>query len=144
MQLSRSRLRLLRRLHQGTGSKRCAEKRTAATLSGRRHALFHGITPESEATTHQFRYILHERGRADAAAITEFYRQNDQIINEDRVIFAIQQKALSSSGDGACAADVKTSAIIKADGGLIQARSIIGGMLRGGRAAAGRAARLRG
>ena len=81
--------------------------------------VFHGITPESETTTHQFRYILHEKGNADAATIAEFYRQNDQIINEDRVIFAIQQNALLTAGDGASAADLKTSVIIKADGGLI-------------------------
>ena len=91
--------------------------------------VFHGIAPESETTTHQFRYILHEKGKADAASIAEFYRQNDQIVNEDRLIFAIQQNALSSTGDGASAADVKPSAIIKADGGLIQARAIISSML---------------
>jgi phenylpropionate dioxygenase-like ring-hydroxylating dioxygenase large terminal subunit len=98
--------------------------------------VFHGITPETETTTHQFRYILHEKGSADAATIAEFYRQNDQIINEDRVIFAIQQKALSTTGDGASAADLKTSAIIRADGGLIQARAIISSMLQGDHAAA--------
>jgi phenylpropionate dioxygenase-like ring-hydroxylating dioxygenase large terminal subunit len=92
--------------------------------------VFHGITPETSTASHQFRYILHEKGGADAASIAEFYRQNDQIINEDRVIFAIQQKALSTTGDGASAADVKTSAIIKADGGLIQARAIISSMLQ--------------
>jgi phenylpropionate dioxygenase-like ring-hydroxylating dioxygenase large terminal subunit len=96
--------------------------------------VFHGITPETETTTHQFRYILHEKSSADAASIAEFYRQNDQIINEDRVIFAIQQKALSTTGDGASAADLKTSAIIKADGGLIQARAILASMLRSDRA----------
>ena len=53
--------------------------------------VFHGITPETSTASHQFRYILHEKGGADAASIAEFYRQNDQIINEDRIIFAIQQ-----------------------------------------------------
>jgi phenylpropionate dioxygenase-like ring-hydroxylating dioxygenase large terminal subunit len=95
--------------------------------------VFHGITPESETTTHQFRYILYEKGGEDAATTAEFYRQNDQIINEDRVIFAIQQRALSAARDGASAADVKSAAVIKADGGLIQARSIIDGLLRGER-----------
>jgi phenylpropionate dioxygenase-like ring-hydroxylating dioxygenase large terminal subunit len=98
--------------------------------------VFHGITPETETTAHQFRYILHEKGSADAASTAEFYRQNDQIINEDRVIFAIQQKALSALGNGVSAADLKTSAVIKADGGLIQARSIISSMLQSTRAAA--------
>ncbi len=103
--------------------------------------VFHGITPETETTTHQFRYILHEKGNADAATIAEFYRTNDQIINEDRVIFAIQQKALSTSRDGASAADLKTTAVIRADGGLVQARSIVGGLLQGDHAVSSTALR---
>ena len=86
--------------------------------------VFHGLTPETEVTTHQFRYILHEKGAADAATTAEFYRQNDQIINEDRVIFEAQQKALSSDPNGATADDLRSDATIVADGGLDLARAI--------------------
>ena len=86
--------------------------------------VFHGITPETEVTTHQFRYILHEKGAADAEKTAEFYRQNDQIINEDRVIFEAQQKALSRDPRGASAYDLQSEATIIADGGLDLARAI--------------------
>ena len=92
--------------------------------------VFHGITPETAVTSHQFRYILHEPGAASEAMRAEFYRQNDQIINEDRVIFAIQQRSLSSDRDGASAEDVRSSAMIAADGGLIQARLLVAKMLK--------------
>lgn len=86
--------------------------------------VFHGLTPETDVTTHQFRYILHEKGAADEATTAEFYRQNDQIINEDRVIFEAQQKALSSDPHGSTADDLKSDAAIVADGGLDLARLI--------------------
>ena len=86
--------------------------------------VFHGVTPETEITTHQFRYILHEKGAADEATTAEFYRQNDQIINEDRAIFAAQQKALSRDPSGATADDIKSQSVIYADGGLQLAREI--------------------
>ena len=96
--------------------------------------VFHGITPETEVTTHQFRYILHEKGAADEETTVEFYRQNDQIINEDRVIFEAQQKALSSDPDGASADDIKSDATIVADGGLDLARAINTSIVRKSRA----------
>ena len=86
--------------------------------------VYHGITPETDVTTHQFRYILHEKGSADEATTAEFYRQNDQIINEDRVIFAAQQKALLNDPQGATASDIKSNSAIDADGGLDLARAI--------------------
>ena len=86
--------------------------------------VFHGITPETEITTHQFRYILHEKGAADETTTTEFYRQNDQIINEDRVIFEAQQKSLLNDPVGATAKDIKSQSVIYADGGLELAREI--------------------
>ena len=92
--------------------------------------VFHGITPETEQTSHQFRYIVHERGEADEETTAEFYRQNDQIINEDRVIFEIQQQSLLSEHGGLSPGEVKSAAIIMADGGLLQARAITGGLLR--------------
>lgn len=92
--------------------------------------VFHGITPETETTAHQFRYVLHERGEADAETTAEFYRQNDQIINEDRVIFEIQQKSLLAENGVARPGDVKSAVVIKADGGLVQARAIVDDLLR--------------
>jgi phenylpropionate dioxygenase-like ring-hydroxylating dioxygenase large terminal subunit len=91
--------------------------------------VFHGITPETATTSHQLRYILHEPSTASAADRAEFYAQNDQIINEDRVIFQIQQRSLVSE-DAASAADPKSTVAITADGGLLQARAVIDRLLR--------------
>jgi len=86
--------------------------------------VYQGVTPETDVTSHQFRYILYEKGSADEAAAAEFYRQNDQIINEDRVIYAAQQKALLNDPIGASADDLKSNSVIYADGGLELAREI--------------------
>ncbi|HVO89467.1 MAG TPA: aromatic ring-hydroxylating dioxygenase subunit alpha [Casimicrobiaceae bacterium] len=87
--------------------------------------IFHGITPETERTTHQFRYVGFEPSFGDAVAIAEFLRQCDQIINEDREIFAVQQRALDSDPRGLTANDLRSTAPIHADQGLAMARRIL-------------------
>jgi phenylpropionate dioxygenase-like ring-hydroxylating dioxygenase large terminal subunit len=86
--------------------------------------VYHGLTPETERTTHQFRYVVHPPGFADDAALREFYRQCDQIICEDLTIFAIQQRALDQDREGASAWQPNARVAIDADGGLLQARAI--------------------
>jgi phenylpropionate dioxygenase-like ring-hydroxylating dioxygenase large terminal subunit len=86
--------------------------------------VFHGLTPETERTTHQFRYVGYDPTFGDQAAIDEFLRQCDQIINEDREIFIIQQQALDSDPRGLSARDVRSNAPIHADQGLAMARRI--------------------
>jgi phenylpropionate dioxygenase-like ring-hydroxylating dioxygenase large terminal subunit len=84
--------------------------------------VFHGLTPETERTTHQLRHVAHDRGLGDAAVTAEFYRQCDQIICEDLAVFGAQQRGLDA--DGASPAAVDTRLAIHADGGLLQARRI--------------------
>ena len=84
--------------------------------------VFHGLTPETERTTHQFRYVVYDRGLGDAAVAAEFCRQCDQIIREDLLVFAVQQRALDA--DGALPSVVGARLAIHADGGLLQARRI--------------------
>lgn len=86
--------------------------------------IFHGITPETEKTTHQFRYVGYKPTFGDRAAIDEFLRQCDQIITEDRDIFAVQQVALDSDARGLSAQDIRSTAPIHADQGLSIARRI--------------------
>lgn len=86
--------------------------------------VFHGLTPETERTTHQFRYVGYEPTFGDAAAIAEFVRQCDQIITEDRDIFIVQQQALDSDPRGFSARDLRSTAPIHADQGLAMARRI--------------------
>jgi vanillate O-demethylase monooxygenase subunit len=93
--------------------------------------VFHGITPETAKTTHQFRYVAFDPTFASEDVITEFNRQNDQIINEDRVIFAVQQKALDEDPRGFSARDIQSTAPIHADPGLAMARRILEQRLQG-------------
>ena len=87
--------------------------------------VFHGLTPETERTSHQFRYVVYDPSFGDEAVITEFNRQNDQIITEDRAIFAVQQKALDTDPRGLTAFDLRSTAPIHADQGLTLARRIL-------------------
>jgi len=93
--------------------------------------VYHGITPETERTSHQLRYIVHRTGWGDAATLREFYRQNDQIINEDLVVFGLQQRALDTDHEGATAWQPNSRVAINADGGLLQARAITNRLLKG-------------
>ena len=86
--------------------------------------VLHGITPETERTTHQFRYVAYAPTFGDEAAIAEFLRQCDQIITEDRDIFLVQQKALDTDHRGLSARDLGSTAVIHADQGLATARRI--------------------
>jgi phenylpropionate dioxygenase-like ring-hydroxylating dioxygenase large terminal subunit len=92
--------------------------------------VYHGITPESERTTHQFRYVAHQFGRSDAEMLRAFYRQCDQIINEDVAIFARQQQALDNDIAGATAWQPNAQVAINADAGLMQARAITQKLLK--------------
>ena len=87
-------------------------------------SVLHGLTPETERTTHQFRYVAYSPTFGDEAAIAEFLRQCDQIITEDRDIFLVQQNALDSDPRGFTAQDLRSAVTIHADQGLAAARRI--------------------
>jgi vanillate O-demethylase monooxygenase subunit len=86
--------------------------------------VFHGLTPETERTTHQFRHVAHDRGAADDAVTAEFHRQCDQIITEDLAVFVVQQQALDREANGAPASHVAAKIALHCDGGLLHARAI--------------------
>jgi phenylpropionate dioxygenase-like ring-hydroxylating dioxygenase large terminal subunit len=92
--------------------------------------VFHGLTPETARTTHQFRHVAHDCGLGDARVIAEFYRQCDQIIREDLAIFGVQQRALDAEADGAPPSAVNARVALHADGGLLQARQINEALMR--------------
>jgi vanillate monooxygenase len=87
--------------------------------------VLHGLVPETERTTHQFRYVTTPRGHVTPEAFDEFKRQCDQIITEDRDIFAVQQAALDVDPRGFTAWDIQSQAPIRADQGLMFARRIL-------------------
>lgn len=86
--------------------------------------VFHGITPESERTTHQFRYVAHQFGLGDDRVTQEFYRQCDQIINEDVAVFPVQQRSIDSD-PGATWDNINSRVAVIHDKGLLRARDIV-------------------
>jgi hypothetical protein len=87
--------------------------------------VLHGLVPETERTTHQLRYVIAPRSHVTPQAFDEFKRQCDQIINEDRDIFGVQQAALDADPRGLTAWDLQSAAPIRADQGLTMARRIL-------------------
>lgn len=87
--------------------------------------VYHGITPETERTTHQFWVIAHDLEMIAARDRPEFYRQHHQVIGEDVVMYEAQQHSLDTDLAGATPYDVQSRAVIEADTGLSIARNII-------------------
>ena len=90
--------------------------------------VYHGITPETEKTTHQFWVIAHDLDMIAGRDRPEFYRQHHHVIGEDVVMYEAQQKSLDSDPAGASAYDVQSHAVIQADTGLMLARKTINQM----------------
>ena len=53
----------------------------------------HGITPETDKTTHYFWALSHEFSDTEDR-LQEFYRQNHAVVGEDLAIFEAQQKLI--------------------------------------------------
>lgn len=87
--------------------------------------VFHGITPESETTTHQFWGLAHENAAVPPEGRAEFYRQAHLVVMEDLAVYEAQQISLDSDLQGASAENVRSAAVINADRGLLHARKII-------------------
>lgn len=87
--------------------------------------VFHGITPETETTSHQFWALAHELAAVPVAGRAEFYRQAHQVVYEDLAVYEGQQRSLDTDLHGATPWDVKSSVAIDADRGLLHARQII-------------------
>lgn len=77
----------------------------------------HGITPESESSTHYFWALSHEF-QADEPDLVEFYRQQHSVNGEDRAVFEAQQSMLERTPNA-------PSVSFKYDHGPVQARKIM-------------------
>jgi len=87
--------------------------------------VFHGITPESAATTHQFWALAHELCAVPVEARPEFYRQAHQVVLEDLAVYEGQQRSLDTDPRKATPLDVHSKVVIDADRGLLYARQIL-------------------
>ena len=77
----------------------------------------HGISPESESTTHYFWALSHEF-QAKEEELMEFYRQQHSVVGEDLGVFEAQQKTIELMPNA-------PSVSFKYDAGPIQARKMI-------------------
>ena len=87
--------------------------------------VFHGITPETATTTHQFWALAHELSAVPADGRPEFYRQAHQVVLEDLAVYEGQQRSLDTDPRGASPLDVHSTVVIDADRGLLHARQIL-------------------
>ncbi len=87
--------------------------------------VFHGITPETATTSHQFWALAHELSAVAPEGRAEFYRQCHQVVLEDLAVYEGQQRSLDTDPRGASPEDVKSAVAIDADRGLLYARQII-------------------
>ena len=86
--------------------------------------VFQGVTPETERSSHQMRYIMVDRGEGNETSFAALCRMLDQVSLEDAPVLARQQQVLERKG-GDAIRDFMSRAPIKADQGLIHARQII-------------------
>ena len=92
--------------------------------------VFHGITPETQTSSHQFWALAHELRAVPSSGRDEFYRQAHQVVLEDLAVYEGQQRSLDTDPRGASAEDVGSTVAIEADRGLLHARQIIRELLR--------------
>jgi vanillate O-demethylase monooxygenase subunit len=87
--------------------------------------VFHGITPETETTSHQFWALAHDLSAIPPHGRPEFYRQAHQVVLEDLAVYEAQQRSLDTDPRGATPEDVRSTVAIDADRGLLHARQVL-------------------
>jgi phenylpropionate dioxygenase-like ring-hydroxylating dioxygenase large terminal subunit len=87
--------------------------------------VYHGITPETETTTHQFWTLAHALDMVRPEARAEFYRQCHAVVYEDQAIYDAQQRSLDTDPAGASAEDVGSRIAIDADRALLHGRRVL-------------------
>ena len=91
--------------------------------------VYHGITPATETTTHQFWAICHPNAMVPKKAREEFYRQCHQVIWEDVGVYEAQQISLDTDPEGPTADNVNARVRLDVDGAFLEARRVIKQML---------------
>src|SRR5262249_3158819 len=87
--------------------------------------VFHGITPETATSSHQFWALAHDLNAVPPEGRPEVYPQCHQVVLEALAVYEGQQRSLATDPRGAVAEDVKSSVAIDADRALLHARQII-------------------
>jgi vanillate monooxygenase len=87
--------------------------------------VFHGITPETERTTHQFWTLAHPLDMVAPEGRDAFYRQCHHVVYEDLAIYDAQQRSLDGDPRGASADEVGALIAIDADRALLLGRQVL-------------------
>ena len=87
--------------------------------------VFHGVTPETETSTHQFWTLAHALDMVRPEHRAEFYRQCHAVVYEDQAIYDAQQRSLDTDPAGASADEVGSRIAIDADRALLQGRRVL-------------------
>jgi phenylpropionate dioxygenase-like ring-hydroxylating dioxygenase large terminal subunit len=123
------------------GSGRCGWQAPAGsrvdTMGEWGFQVYHCITPETATSAHQFAAMAHPLAAVPPAGREEFYRQTQQVWQEDFVVYEGQQRALDTDPRGASAYDVHSKVRIDADSGLVHARQILRELVRSTQGATG-------
>ena len=82
----------------------------------------HGITPETETTTHYYWALAHDTWTDDAGDIAEFHRQCHHVVGEDLAVFDAQQACIDLDPEA-------PTFNIRYDAGPMMARRIIENLL---------------
>lgn len=87
--------------------------------------VYHGITPETATSTHQFWTLAHALDMVRPDDRPEFYRQCHHVVYEDLAIYEGQQRALDGDPAGASAEEVGSRLAIEADRALLLGRQVM-------------------
>jgi len=87
--------------------------------------VYHGITPETATTTHQFWTLAHALEMVRAEDRDEFYRQCHHVVYEDLAIYDAQQRSIDTDPDGASAGEVGSRIATDADHALLLGRRVL-------------------
>jgi phenylpropionate dioxygenase-like ring-hydroxylating dioxygenase large terminal subunit len=87
--------------------------------------VYHGITPETETSTHQFWTLAHALEAVPPDGRDAFYRQCHAVVYEDLAIYDAQQRSLDGDPRGASADDVGSAIAIDADRALLLGRQVL-------------------
>jgi len=98
--------------------------------------VYHAITPETETTSHDFWTVGAPEGMLPSEARAPFRKTIEDILDEDRVVYDAQQKAVEAKSELGRFGRVPSRVVLTGDKALVAARRVLQGKLNAERVAA--------
>jgi phenylpropionate dioxygenase-like ring-hydroxylating dioxygenase large terminal subunit len=111
------------------GSKKMPEGQEIWSTGSWGFQVFQGITPETDRTTHQMRYITLNPDKTDRAGMTDLIRMCDQVGREDMPVLQSQQISVDEEAKDNSPSSIRSTLAVESDNGLYRARQIMRTML---------------